>query len=178
MTHPLSIFRFCPVCGAPEFHIHDARSKRCARCGFTYYLNASAATVAVIRDAEGRLLAVRRAKDPARGTLDLPGGFVDPGEGIAEGCLREVREEVGLEGRIARFLFSLPNDYLFSGFHVPTADSFFEVTVEHPETACAADDAGEILWLAPHEIRPEDFGLDSIRKGISLLLSDYLAENH
>ena len=178
MTHPLSLFRFCPVCGAPEFHIHDARSKRCSRCGFTYYLNASAVTVAVIRDAEGRLLSVRRAKDPARGTLDLPGGFVDPGEGIAEGCLREVREDFFLDGPTTPELYTLPLDDPLPSYPVPTADSFFEVTVEHPETACAADDAGEILWLAPHEIRPEDFGLDSIRKGISLLLSDYLAENH
>lgn len=174
MSHPLSSFRFCPVCGDAEFHAHDARSKRCARCGFTYYLNASAATVAVIRDARGRLLAVRRAKEPARGTLDLPGGFVDPGEGIAEGCLREVREELGLEGNIVRFLFSLPNDYLFSGFHVPTADAFFEVRVEHPEDARAGDDAQEIVWLETGEIHPEDFGLNSIRKGIALLLHNYL----
>lgn len=174
MNHPLSIFRFCPVCGSSDFQEHDARSKRCGHCGFTYYLNASAATVAVIRDAEGRLLVVRRAKEPARGTLDLPGGFVDPGEGIADGCLREVREEIGVEGKIVRMLFSLPNDYLFSGFHVPTADAFFEVRVEQPEKVRPGDDAGEILWLRPEDIRPEAFGLNSIRKGIEMLLDVFI----
>lgn len=174
MPHPLSRFRFCPACGAADFQPHDARSKRCTNCGFTFYLNASASTVAVIRDAEGRLLVVRRAKEPARGTLDLPGGFVDPGETLTEGCLREVREELGIEGHIGPLLFSLPNEYVFSGFTVPTIDAFFEVTTDTPELAAPGDDADEVLWLYPQEICPEDFGLNSIRKGISALLIDYL----
>lgn len=169
----LSLFRFCPVCGSSDFQPHDARSKRCGACGFTYYLNASASTVAVIRDTAGRLLVVRRAKEPAKGTLDLPGGFVDPGETLHEGCIREVGEELGIEANVGRLLFSLPNRYVFSGFTVPTIDAFFKVTTPTPELARAGDDAAEVLWLFPHEIRPEDFGLNSIRKGITLLLSDY-----
>ena len=91
MKHPLAIFRFCPVCGSEAFAVHDARSKRCAHCGFTYYHNAAASTVALIENSRGELLVVRRALPPAQGTLDLPGGFVDPGETLDEGCRREVR---------------------------------------------------------------------------------------
>ena len=173
MPHPLLPFLYCPVCGARAFAVHDARSRRCMSCGFTLYANASASTVAVIVDAAGRLLCVRREREPARGTLDLPGGFVDPGETLHEGCIREVGEELGIEANVGRLLFSLPNRYVFSGFTVPTIDAFFEVTTPTPELARAGDDAAEVLWLFPHEIRPEDFGLNSIRKGITLLLSDY-----
>ena len=36
--------------------------------------------------------------------------------------------------------------------------------------ARAGDDAGELLWLRPEDIRPEDFGLLSIRRGVEKLL--------
>ena len=70
MTHPLTLFRYCPRCGSPRFEVHDFKSKRCRDCGFTYYHNAAAATVAVIFDREGRLLVCRRAADPAQVRLD------------------------------------------------------------------------------------------------------------
>ena len=50
--HPLSQFIHCPRCGGP-FREHDARSKRCAQCGFTYYHNSSAAVAAFILDEDG-----------------------------------------------------------------------------------------------------------------------------
>ncbi len=173
-NHPLKVFRFCPRCGSPEFHENDVRSKRCAACGFTYYHNAAASTVAVIFNKRGELLVTRRALEPAKGMLDLPGGFVDPGEDVVEGCLREVREETGAEGVVEDFLFSLPNTYLYSGFEVHTADLFFRCTLQDETALAAHDDASELFWLAPKDIRPEDFGLDSIRKGIEKILTLYV----
>lgn len=166
MQHPLSAFQFCPHCGSEHFVVHDARAKRCSDCGFTYYCNASAATVAVVRNRRGQLLVVRRALDPARGTLDLPGGFVDPDESLEAGCLRELHEEVGLEGRIRRFLFSLPNRYAFGGHVVPTVDSFFEVEISDETALSAHDDAAEAFWLDPSDIDPAAFGLTSIAEGV------------
>lgn len=166
MTHPLHAFRFCPRCGSARFEPHDARSKRCAGCGFTFYLNASAATAAFIFDRRGRLLAVRRAKDPARGTLDLPGGFVDAGESLTEGLEREIREELGAGVAEAEFLFSLPNRYPYGGMDVPTADAFFRVRLAPGDEPAAGDDAAELVWLAPGEVRPEAFGLESVRRAV------------
>ncbi len=51
---------------------------------------------AVITDAEGRLLLVRRRNEPAAGRWSLPGGRVEPDESPAEAAAREVREETGL----------------------------------------------------------------------------------
>lgn len=173
MPHPLDKFAFCPVCGSSHFEVNDERSKRCADCGFTFYLNASAATVAVVLNAKDELLVVRRAKEPARGTLDLPGGFVDPGESITDGMLRELREEVGADAVIERFLFSYPNSYHFSGFDVPTADSFFLCQLHDENAITASDDAAEAFWLPLAAVRPEDFGLQSIRRGVERLLQEF-----
>jgi ADP-ribose pyrophosphatase YjhB (NUDIX family) len=54
-----------------------------------------AASAAVIRD--GRVLIVRRARNPANGVYTLPGGVVEAGETLIEAVTREVREETGLE---------------------------------------------------------------------------------
>ena len=171
--HPLRQFVHCPMCGG-AFRDNDEKSRRCAACGFIYYFNPAAATVAVIRDEDNRLLVVRRAKDPARGTLDLPGGFCDCCETAEQGVIREVREETGLEVEdTPRYLFSQPDTYLYSGFVVHTVDSFFECRVRNAHSAQAMDDAGELMWLRPDEIDPADFGLDSIREGIRRIIQDY-----
>jgi ADP-ribose pyrophosphatase YjhB (NUDIX family) len=51
---------------------------------------------AVITDAAGRLLLIRRGTPPARGRWSLPGGRVEAGEGDAAAVEREVAEETGL----------------------------------------------------------------------------------
>lgn len=189
--HPLSLFQFCPKCGSPHFVEHNGKSKHCEDCGFTYYINPSAATVALIertRPTDQSLnrqslnrqiewLCVRRAKEPAKGTLDLPGGFSDLYETSEEGVIREVKEETNLDVERTEFLFSIPNQYVYSGFTVHTMDMFYRCVVSDTSGARAADDASELLWLRPEDIRPEDFGLLSIRKGVSLLLERTLHPN-
>ena len=173
MEHPLHQFRFCPKCGSGRFVEHNEKSKHCEDCGFTYYFNPSAATVAFIVDEGGRLLVVRRGKEPARGTLDLPGGFCDMWETGEEGMTREVWEETGLEVERMEFLFSLPNTYLYSGFLVHTVDMFFRCFVGNTENCRAMDDAAELLWIPLQDISPADFGLDSVRLGVKKFLANF-----
>ena len=63
----------------------------------------------LILNERDELLVCRRAKEPAKGTLDLPGGFIDMTETGEEGVAREVREETGMKVAKAEYLFSLPN---------------------------------------------------------------------
>jgi mutator protein MutT len=54
---------------------------------------------AIVRNDDGDILITRRSDD---GTWDLPGGAVEPGESPSESIRREVREETGLDVRVAR----------------------------------------------------------------------------
>lgn len=170
MKHPLHKFRFCPKCGSAHFQEHNEKSKKCGDCNFIYYFNSSAASVAFIENEKGEILVARRAKDPAKGTLDLPGGFTDTYETAEDAIMREVLEETGLVVSSLQYLFSLPNIYNYSDFDVHTVDMFFKCKVNDYSNMNAQDDVSELLFIPRDKLNPADFGLISIRKGIEKLL--------
>ncbi len=165
-------FRFCPACGSQRFAKNDFKSKKCEDCNFIYYLNPSAATAIFIRNKKGDLLVCRRAKDPVKGTLDLAGGFIDFEETAEQGVIREVKEETGLEIKDVKYLFSIPNNYLFSGLNIPTMDLFFEAEVENNIEIITDNENLEVKFMPLNEINPQLFGLQSIKKAVERYLKN------
>lgn len=169
-NHPLDLFHYCPKCGSDLFEEHNFKSKHCSNCGFTYYQNPSSATAAFILNSKGELLVARRGKEPAKGTLDLPGGFVDNGESGEQGIIREIKEETGLDIPEVEYLFSIPNIYRYSSMDIHTLDMFYLCRVDDNATVHAADDAAELSWVPLQEVYVERFGLRSIREAVHRFL--------
>ena len=104
--HPLHLFQYCPRCGSHRFVENNASSKRCEDCGFVYYINPKAAVAAFVMDNRSRLLVCRRAFEPSKGMLDLPGGFTECGETAEEAVVRELSEEIGWKPKQMKYLYS------------------------------------------------------------------------
>lgn len=167
--HPLEPFKYCPKCGSSAFEINNFKSKKCHNCGFVYYYNVSSSVAVIIKNAKGEILVATRAHEPAKGTFDLPGGFIDMDE-TAEGAVaREIMEETGLSVIETKYLFSIPNKYVYSDFEIQTMDLFFECKVKGYDVLHAEDDVAELQFIAIKELNPEDFGLQSIKKAIRKL---------
>jgi ADP-ribose pyrophosphatase YjhB (NUDIX family) len=166
-----TLFRYCPRCGSKQFLPNNEKSCRCADCGFVFYINPSAAVAAFIVNKKGELLVCTRAKEPAKNTLDLPGGFTDYNETAEEALAREVAEELGGTIASAKYLFSLPNNYLYSDLTVPTMDLFYLCTLENDENLHSADDVAEFQFLPLNAINTEKFGLNSVKKAVERFLN-------
>jgi ADP-ribose pyrophosphatase YjhB (NUDIX family) len=122
----------------------------------------------IAENGEGRVLLVRRAKDPARGLLGVPGGFVDIGEAAEDSARREAREETGIEVEDLLFLGSWPNLYEWRGVAYPVVDLYFEGRLAGGSVAAALHEAEEVVWMRPEEIDPATLAFPTTRAAFAL----------
>jgi mutator protein MutT len=107
---------------------------------------------AVVRDARGRLLVVRRGHAPSAGLWSLPGGRVEPGETAAEAAAREVREETGLIVTVGALLGRTElvgpagSTYLVDDFSCTPVGG----------RLAAGSDASDVRWVSGDELRRLD----------------------
>lgn len=162
-SEPTNFLRYCPHCGSADFTAASFKDFRCGKCGFNFFVNSAAAVVAIILDDEGRILLTRRGREPFKDWLDLPGGFVDPGEAAEDALRREMKEELGIDVELVRFLCSHPNEYVFSKYKVRTTDLCFVCRMKQKPTSCA-DDVEAFEWLRPEDIDISKVAFSSIKK--------------
>lgn len=166
----MSPFAYCPSCRAPSPTFTHGKHLHCEECGFEFFQNTAAAVGALIRSGE-RILFLRRAREPGYGLLDVPGGFVDPGETFEEALRRECMEEIGDAPVHLTYFCSLSNTYLYAGVEYTTADAFFFADLNRPidndDLLRLNFDRSEVLslhLLRIDEIRPEELAFPSLKK--------------
>lgn len=161
-------FRYCPACGG-ELAAADADHEGyCRRCSRSWYRNmAPTAGAAIVH--ERRALATVRARDPQKGKLDVPGGFLAPGEHPIEALKRELSEELGIEieADVGDVVTMAPHPYGDDGDVVLALGFRVRWVSGEPRPA---DDVAGIRWLTAEELDAADFAWphdrELLRKGL------------
>jgi NADH pyrophosphatase NudC (nudix superfamily) len=143
-------YKFCPQCATPliSAEVDGCPRLKCPSCGFVHWDN-PIPVVAAIVEHEGKVILTRSKGWPEK-WLGIVAGFLEKGETPETGVLREVREELGLQGEIISFVghysFELRNQIIFA-YHVRTEG---EIGL--------GEELESIKALPPEEVRPWDLG--------------------
>lgn len=104
----------------------------------------------------GRVLLVRRGREPLKGHWTLPGGLLDVGELLSAGVAREVLEETGLDVEVVELVELVDKIHRESGrvrYHYVIADYLCRVK---GGTLRAASDADAVRWAEREEWDRQD----------------------
>jgi ADP-ribose pyrophosphatase YjhB (NUDIX family) len=109
---------------------------------------------AIVR--EGKALATIRGRDPEKGKLDVPGGFLKVDEDPIVGLKREVNEELGIEieASVEDCVSMAPHTYGQEGDPLLALGFLVRWTGGEPEPA---DDVAGIRWVSEDELDDLDF---------------------
>jgi NADH pyrophosphatase NudC (nudix superfamily) len=116
-------FRYCPVCASQlSREPRDGRQLQCCPapgCGHVFWNNPVPVVTAIVEH-EGELLLARNAQWP-EDVFTVIAGFLEPEEEPADAVLREVKEELDLDGEVVEFLgmhsFAVMNQLILT-YHV------------------------------------------------------------
>jgi NADH pyrophosphatase NudC (nudix superfamily) len=159
-------YKFCPRCGksmiVQRSHLH------CISCHFSLYINPAPCN-SVIIDKQQCILLVQRAKEPKKGTWDLPGGFIEAGETLEESIQREVLEELGVEVSLQQIVDTSIDTYEYQGITKATFGIcvLAQITTGelHPH-----DDVASYMFFSYNEVLHQDIGFPAIRQVLQTYL--------
>ena len=161
--------RFCAQCGnAVEYRIPDDDSRVravCPSCGFVHYDNPKmvVGTLAVF---EGKVLLCRRAIEPGYGLWTLPAGFMECGESLAQGALRETLEEACAQVHLIEPVYHIVDIPFIGQTHF-----FFRAELAQAEFG-AGDETLETRLFAIDELPWADIVFESTRSTLRAWIDD------
>ena len=146
------IIRFCSQCGSDliEAEIDGRIRLTCTsdKCNYVFWDNPTPVVAAVV-EFEGKVVLARNKNWP-EGMFGLITGFLEKGETPESCILREVKEELSLEGEIVSFIghysFFKMNQVILA-FHVRSRGKLH-----------VGEELAEIKLVTPKELRPWSFG--------------------
>jgi thiamine-phosphate diphosphorylase len=149
------IKNYCHVCGTglTKKLIQDHERLFCPKCQYPVYENPIPATAAVVINEDHEVLLVKRTVEPKAGQWCLPGGFVEMGEAPEFACLRELKEETGLDGEIHQWAGNIISESPVYQWVIVMGYSIKNVRGR----LTAGDDCSEAVFFNPGTMPPIAF---------------------
>lgn len=97
----------CEACNGETTPAEAGHRRACLDCGEVLFFRTDPAVIVAITDPQDRLLLARQRSWP-EGRHSVIAGFVEVGESLEQACVRETKEEVGLDVEDIRYFGSQP----------------------------------------------------------------------
>lgn len=113
------------------------------------------AAKALIKNADGKVLVLQQSHEAAvsnAGQYHMPGGIIEPNETIAEGLIREIREETGLTATIGALVTVGEWQATIRGQHFAFVGIFYECTVPAGEITIDPAESEGYTWVGLAEL--------------------------
>lgn len=113
-----------------------------------------------------RILMCRRAIEPRLGLWTLPAGFLESGESVEAGAVRETREEAGAEAQLLRAhsLYSVP--------HIAQVHLIFLAKLAGGRFAASTSESLEVRLFSESEIPWDEIAFSSMKYSLLRYLED------
>lgn len=144
---------FCSRCGVSLLALPPVR---CTQCNTDHWNNAKPCAAGLVTW-EGKLLLLRRSRDPWRDHWDVTGGFCEPAEHPIDTVLREVREEVGLHVRVTGYIGTWIDTYeerVDINYPEYTFNLYYHAVPVQPPGTLHVDpnEVADVQWFPPGEL--------------------------
>ena len=153
--------KYCPECGntlEPK-RIDGVERKACVspECGFVHWDN-PVPVVAALIEYQGKIVLARNSQWP-EGMFSLVTGYLERNETPEEAVVREVKEELGLDGKVQEFLgcysFNEKNQIILAHWVVATGE------------LKTGNEISEVKILSREELRVWQFGRLALTSAIA-----------
>lgn len=159
---------YCSHCGirvSQEIPSGDNRLRDvCHGCGMIHYENPRI-VAGCLPIYNNKVLLCRRAIEPRKGLWTLPGGFLELGETIEEGAVRETLEEAGANVQ-ATLLYTL-----FNVLHVGQLSLFFLADMSSSDYS-AGEESQEVGLFDEQDIPWDELAFSTIKITLEHYYSD------
>jgi ADP-ribose pyrophosphatase YjhB (NUDIX family) len=161
----LDAHKHCIRCGSETES--KLNQRKCKLCNYRNFVNPSPATGAIILK-DHQVMLVKRATEPEKDKLDLPGGFLELDETFEQGIRRELKEELGVEVLELKYFNSFVDTYMFDGVNDHIIAVNFIVTLKEGEIV-PADDIVEAKYYDLENLPYDEIAFKSIITSLDLV---------
>lgn len=143
--------KYCPGCGKETAlkSIDGATRVVCNNplCGYVHWNNPIPVVAALVQN-EGKYIIARNVRWP-KGVFSLITGYLEKGEHPEDAVLREVKEELGLDGEVYQFL----------GYHIFKEKNqlLLAFEIKASGSVCTNEELSELKYLTSEELSVYDF---------------------